>query len=252
MTIRVTDWLRGQADYLSRLVCPPECAWCQAPCPGGERFCQACREKLAGDYYCCQRCATPLPGVLPNASCFRCRSRRWKFSQVIALGPYRGRLREAVILSKKHSYESLRVGLAGLLAQRLASQLRYAGDQPPILVPVPNHWTRIFAQTAATADSLAYAIGDELGWDVTAGIVRRIRRTAKQGMLAWSQREQNVRRAFQVIRRSTFAGRHICVVDDVLTSGATAAELARCLIHAGAQGVTIVVIARGTGARDRN
>jgi predicted amidophosphoribosyltransferase len=194
----------------------------------------------------------PLPAVVPNEDCFRCRPRRWRFSQVVALGPYRGRLREAVILAKKQSYESLRIGLAQLMAERLASKLVSADGQQPLIIPVPNHWTRIFAQTAATTDSLAYAIGGQLGWDVKINAVRRIRRTAKQGMLAWSQRVGNVRRAFVVGKASVVAGRHICLVDDVLTSGATAAELAKCLMRGGAKGVTVAVIARGTGARDPN
>jgi predicted amidophosphoribosyltransferase len=69
-------------------------------------------------------------------------------------------------------------------------------------------------------------------------------------MLAWSNRTGNVQHAFRVRRPKQLAGRHILLVDDVFTSGATAAELTRCLLKAGASRVTIAVAARGTGVRD--
>ena len=69
-------------------------------------------------------------------------------------------------------------------------------------------------------------------------------------MLPWSERRQNVRNAFQVKHRESLIGRHVYLVDDVLTSGATAAEISRLLMKAGARRVDVVVIARGTGVRE--
>lgn len=68
-------------------------------------------------------------------------------------------------------------------------------------------------------------------------------------MFAWSNRPGNVHRAFEVRHPRTIAGQHILVVDDVFTSGATAAELTRCLLKAGAKKVTVAVAASGTGTR---
>lgn len=209
---------------------------------------------LCSDYYRCARCANPLPTVVPRDGCFRCRDSGWKFSRVLTLGPYRGRLREAVILSKKRSYETLRIGLAQLLVERLHAedQLQPSSSLAPLLVPVPNHWTHSFSRAAPTASSLAFAIGRLTQISVTTNLVRRTRKTAKQGMLSWTERKQNVRGAFEINRAKILSGRHVWLIDDVLTSGATAAELSRCLLQAGAEDVSVMVIARGTGAKDRS
>ena len=82
------------------------------------------------------------------------------------------------------------------------------------------------------------------------GVVRRIRKTSKQGMLSWTERTQNVRGAFKLRPTERIRGRHVIVIDDVLTSGATANEIAKVLRKGGAKAVTVAVAARGTGARE--
>ncbi len=242
-----------QLQQLMCLLCPPECVWCGMPIEVGMSFCGGCRLLLKSDFYHCLRCAMPLPRVVPNTDCFRCRDMGWKFSRVIALGPYRGKLREAVILTKKRSYETLRIGLAQLLVETLEATVGgwlTPSAVPPLLIPVPNHWSHTFSHAASTANSLAFAIGRQIGLPVNTRIVRRTRKTAKQGMLSWTERQQNVRNAFEIRASHALKGRHIWLIDDVLTSGATAAELANCFLRAGACDVSVLVIARGTGARD--
>ncbi len=119
----------------------------------------------------------------------------------------------------------------------------------PLFVPVPNHWSSRLSGSDA-ARSLAEGLASTTGMEVNSGAVRRIRRTAKQGMLAWSERSQNVRNAFAITDHDALTGRHVYLVDDVLTSGATAAEISRLLLSSGASRVDVVVIARGTGSRE--
>jgi len=69
-------------------------------------------------------------------------------------------------------------------------------------------------------------------------------------MLSWTDRTHNVRGAFKLRPTKRIAGRHIIVVDDVLTSGATADEIAKLLLAGGAVSVSVAVAARGTGARE--
>ncbi|MCA9134105.1 MAG: hypothetical protein KDA45_13150, partial [Planctomycetales bacterium] len=282
---------------LLSLLYPPECTWCGQATAFHCRLCPACRQLFVSNYYRCQRCATPLPSVVPNQDCFRCREAKWRFSRVLTLGPYRGELRQAVILMKKPRFELLRRALGELLAEQVldsdtapaakiapgdapapqhpaasadglsqangpstgqgrlpaARQARGespAGELAPWLVPVPNHWSHGFSSAANTAESLARAIARPTGWRVATRIVGRIRKTAKQGMLSWTERKRNVRGAFAINRTQGLSGRHVMLVDDVLTSGATAAELSRLLLKAGAARVSVLVIARGTGARE--
>lgn len=153
---------------------------------------------------------------------------------------------------KKPSFEVLRQSIGRLLGNLLLAEPSLAGptQQKPLIVPVPNHWTHAWSRAAGTAKSLALAISDATHWPVNSRTVRRTRKTAKQGMLSWTERKRNVRGAFEIRSAKQLTARHVLLVDDVLTSGATAAELASRIKKAGASRVTVVVVARGTGARE--
>lgn len=235
-------------SHVRAMAFPPECAFCQDPVDLDENLCQDCRQYLVSDRYCCQRCAMPLPRVLPNQDCSRCRQHHWHFSRVIALGHYQGKLREAVILCKKIRFENLRYALTKEIANRLKLHVPGLFADQVVILPVPNHWTRIFARTAPTARSLAQMLGGQTGWPVLTRIVSRIRTTRKQGMLSLAERQQNVRGAFRLIRAKSLTGRHVLIVDDVLTSGATANELAKQVRLAKPADISVVAIARATGA----
>lgn len=254
--------IRG-AEYWQRsilgLLSPPECVWCKRPLPSGGGTCGACRTAIVSDYYRCQRCATPLPTVVTNVDCFRCRDKRLAFQSVQALGPYRGRLRDAAIMMKKPGAEPMRRESGRLLAEVVRAKLADGSlpiqpSQPPVakalVIPVPNHWTHHYSKKADTASSLALAFAEAMELPVKTRVVRRIRKTDKQGMLSWTERSKNVAGAFRIRHAQPLNGAHVYVVDDVLTSGATGAELAKVLRRAGARRIDLVVVARGTGARE--
>lgn len=232
-------------EVASNLLFPPECAWCLSSIASKARICAVCRGILEKEYYACVRCAGPLPDVVPNDSCHRCRHEAWQFSRVAALGPYRGRMREAVILMKKPPFEALTLAAGQLLGERI--ERSFADDLPEVVVPVPNHWTRRVTHRTSSAEILASAISAHTGLPHKPRLIRRIRRTSKQGMLNWSSRKKNVRGAFAVGRPAWLKGAHILLVDDVFTSGATVAEIAKQLRSAGALRVSVAVVARGTG-----
>src|SRR5204863_8089812 len=103
-----------------------------------------------------------------------------------------------------------------------------------LLVPVPLHWTRLFARRYNQAGLLAHAIRAAGGPPVMPdGLVRR-RRTPSQGRLGAAARARNVRGAFALRRGCNVKGKRIVLVDDVLTTGATVDECARVLRRAGA------------------
>ncbi len=229
------------------MLCPSECVWCECPTDPEEHFCEDCYSLFVSDYYRCKRCASPLPPVVPNQSCARCESAKWRFRSVITLGPYRGRLREAVILMKKKPFELMRRAVGELIAAELKAQLP---EGAPLLIAVPNHWTRTFFRSVCQASSLAQSVSSSTGWPLLRGVVRRSRKTAKQGMLSWTERTVNVRGAFKLRPTQRIVGQQIIIVDDVLTSGATANEIAKLLLAGGAASVSVAVAARGTGARE--
>ncbi|MFK7734461.1 MAG: ComF family protein [Pirellulaceae bacterium] len=256
------------AQFLAEFLCPPECLLCdEAIRTSKVLICDSCRNQLVSDYHRCRRCATPIPPVLPDHDCIRCRKENWKFDEVLTLGPYRKELRDTVIRMKKPIHELLRRSIASLLADLVVTHAkrRMAAENQPgatsvgepssgpsqtLIVPVPNHWTHSFSGAADSAGSVARHLGRELGVPVSTNTVVRIRKTGKQGMLSWTERSTNVRNAFQISRRARLVGAHIYLVDDVLTSGATCAEISRVLKKAGASRISVLVAARGTGSKE--
>lgn len=111
-----------------------------------------CLPLFLSDYYRCQRCASPLPTVVPNESCSRCTTAKWRFTAVVTLGPGDSRrLREAVIQMKKKRHELSRRAVGELMAEQLLVRF---GESSPLLLPVPNHWTRNFVRSVCQASSL--------------------------------------------------------------------------------------------------
>ena len=250
---RLGELLSQPSKSLAEFLFPPECVWCRKlVARGGGAICEECQGVLVGDYYRCRKCATPLPNVVPNDDCFRCREAKWRFDRVVTLGPYRAQLRDAVIRMKRPANELLRRVVAELMTQQLVQDL---GEESlttgkVVLLPVPNYWTHSFMGAADAAGSLATQVSKHTGLPCLTRMLRRIRKTDKQGMLSWSERAKNVRGAFEIADAEVVKGSHVIVVDDVLTSGATCAEIASRLKRAGAYQVTILVAARGTGAKE--
>ncbi len=274
------------------LIVPAQCVFCNEP-TAAESICEICAEQLAIEYYRCEFCAAPLPSVVPNQDCLRCRGKRWRFAKVLPLAVYSGPLRDLVIDMKlPHASTKRRIigqHLGAIVSRRIAelesllpgesllprdtggADADSAGDENAsnrqqvafdvrdanatlrrkyLVLPVPNFWTHRFSGAANTAWELAQSVADATGLKCKSGLIRRIRRTAKQGTLAWSERSANVRGAFQLRRAHLVSGRHIFLVDDVFTSGSTAAEVSKVLMSAGATAVDVVVVARGTGTKD--
>lgn len=127
---------------------------------------------------------------------------------------------------------------AGWMA-RAGAQLLAEADA---IVPVPLHWTRLFRRRFNQAALLAQELGRLSGVRVIPEGLKRIKRTPSQGHLGVAERQRNLAGAFRAPRR--LDGRRVLLVDDVLTSGATAEACARALIKAGAGAVDVLTLAR--------
>lgn len=125
------------------------------------------------------------------------------------------------------------------LAERLTGAWRRAW-----LVPVPLHASRRRARGFDQAAWLARAAAGPLGAPVRPGVLRRLRATLPQGDPRVGSRTENVQGAFGVVRPSAVVGRRVVLVDDVLTSGATARSCAAVLRAAGAVEVALLTACR--------
>jgi len=205
-------------------------------------LCNACLEALAKPYLACPCCASRDPGTASDGRCFACRDRRFRFRWAVALAPYEGPLREAVLKTKKPAEHGLTKALAELLWMRCGQRL--ASFNPDAVAAVPMHWWPRLRRGGNGPDIICEVLAQRLRVPSLSNLLARRRNTLPQSNLAQGRRKLNVRRAFQA--RSSYAmdGARIVLVDDILTSAATAHEAAAVLRAAGAAEVVVAVLAR--------
>lgn len=180
------------------------------------------------------------------STCPRCREADWKFGAAVRLGPYRDELREAILRMKRPNGEPLAAAIGKLLAESRHDEL--AAWRPEVAIPIPMHWRRRLSRGANSPDLLAAAIAKRLGVPAAGALARR-RLTRPQNELPPEDRRENIRGAFRIKSSWDFSGARVLLVDDVMTTGATANEAAGILRRGGADDVAIVVVARAE-ARD--
>ncbi len=246
-----TKFLRAGWDFIY----PPACLVCGSGLPALElkqqataHFCQDCRQKLTlhVDHPSCLRCGAPLgPYVDLRRGCQECRREKFAFQTVYRLGVYDGTVREAVISGKYLGGEPLLVSLAELIWEHAGEQMRQAGID--LVVPIPQHWRQRLITRHHAPDILAEAWGRRLRVPVGYPILAKSRWTRKQARLNRTERHRNQHQVFRVTRPAKVRGRTVLLVDDVLTTGATAHSAARALKAAGAKAVVVAVIARVLG-----
>jgi ComF family protein len=237
--------LRSLAQGLLHLVYPNVCWGCgrllEPQAPG---FCSACHHAIFNDPRpSCPRCAATVgPFANVDEGCPACREEGFAFAGAVRLGIYDGAVREVVLRLKQGHNE----GLTGLIGEAWAA---YAGARlrdlgATVVVPVPLHWWRRWQRGYNQSETLARALARALGLPCVVRGLRRVRFTALQAGLSSSARRDNVRGAFEPGRRANFGGETVLLVDDVMTTGATAHEAARALKRAGATRVVVAVLAR--------
>jgi ComF family protein len=114
------------------------------------------------------------------------------------------------------------------------------------VVPVPLHWVRRWQRGYNQSSAIAYGLASRLRLPFRPGWLRRTRNTPSQTKQTASGRRDNVRGAFAVPRRVRLDGQTVLLVDDVMTTGATASEAARALRKAGAGRVAVAVLGRAS------
>jgi ComF family protein len=219
---------------------PPRCPGCAGIAAADHRFCASCWTQLHFlNAQGCSHCSMPL-GPHDGLICGPCLKAPPAYDAVIAGVAY-GEISSRVALRLKYAR---RPGLARTMAAVVADRLPRDG----LLVPVPLHrwrlWQRGFNQSAA----FARALQQRTGLPVQVDALRRTRATPSLRGLGPGQRQRAVEGAFKAMQR--FDGLHIVLVDDVLTTGATANACAKALKRAGAARVTLVCWARVVGESD--
>ncbi|HHX73285.1 MAG TPA: ComF family protein [Firmicutes bacterium] len=219
------------------LLFPPACAVCRGRMPAEEQnLCARCRGKILPAEKCCLRCGYPLAGEF---SCRRCRGYHYAFSRACAVFLYQGEVRKAV---RRFKYGG-RTGLARPFGELMAAQVaKHAWPACDAVVPVPLHPGRLRERGYDQALLLARAVADALQLPVRS-CLERCADTASQTTMAARERWENVRGVFQLLPGEVVSGR-LLLIDDLLTTGATAHHAAEALLAGGAEAVFLAVLCR--------
>jgi predicted amidophosphoribosyltransferase len=228
---------------------PPACMVCGESLPATTpMLCERCGQDLmqpVGPR--CQRCAAPVGPYLDTfAGCIHCRNDKFAFRRVLALGVYDGRMRWAVLRGKHPHGAPLIAALTDLLVDACIADL--LTEPFDAVVPVPHHWRRRLMRLHTPAETIAERLARRLQRPYTPHILRKPRATPSQTHSPASVRRQQQRGAFECPEAVDLSGARLLLVDDVLTTGATAHAAATALRSRNAADVIIAVLARGIGA----
>ena len=256
--------LRSPMDALGCALLPAFCTLCGSPLPhlSSVPICAVCWTEFpvqSGNL--CARCgdlldAPVLAGPSSSGLCRACRLAPPPFVRAVAYGPYQDRMKAAIHALKYDLLHPAARGLGRMLAQAIA-QLAAEAPAEMLVVPVPLHRSKYAERGFNQARSLAVYALAALGkthpeWRLTlaSSTLMRLRATKSQAGLTPRQRRLNVRGAFTVPDPSAVCGKHVLIIDDIFTTGATARAAAKTLTEAGAESVWVATLARARRLRD--
>lgn len=192
----------------------------------------------------CQKCGRPLR--LKSAAtelCEQCSTSRYYFSQARAVALYEGALRENLADLKYRYRPDLGWALGLLLVEWV--KLHRDFQKFDFIIPIPIHRQKLVFRGYNQAELLANPLQRYLGIGLKNDIIIRDKITESQSGLDRYQRFANINEAFRVVDSRSLTGKKILLVDDILTTGATASEAARVLLRAGAREIKVLTLAAG-------
>ena len=237
--LRTPPWLRDVARLPRALLPDGRCRLCalasRAP------LCSACQCAMRrAPAWSCERCAVELPA--PAVCCGACALRPPAFARTVAWGDYAAQL-DRLVARIKHGEDPV---LARWLGRLLARSLRARWPSRQLaaahVLPMPMTPAALRRRGYNQAWELALGLARELGWSADCRQLLRRREGPAQSSLPLARRGANVRGAFEV--RALPRGTRVLLVDDVMTSGASAEHAARALLRAGAAEVAVAVLLR--------
>ena len=249
-------WLRGATEGFFSVLFPSECRICGLPllnisrlpvcteCVAGMhairgKVCSICGERVLSSY-----AENDADGILRRPVCRRIER---PFLRAVAYGSYDGGLRELIHLLKYSAVRPAGEVLGRMLAGALAKLEGEFAAHEVLVVPVPlfkgKRRQRGFNQAELIARRALKSLGNSR-LVLATDILLRTRETQSQIGLTSHQRRENMRGAFAVLDAHAVAGREVILVDDVYTTGTTAAECAKVLGRAGARQVWVATVAR--------
>jgi len=234
------------------LLLPPHCAGCQGPVEVPGQLCAECFAHIGFvTDPCCRRCGLPLESEAAGGAgrtCQTCRQHPppWRRARAALLYDDKAR---SLILRLKHGGAEEN---AALLARHMARAGAALLAEADVLVPVPLHRWRLLRRGYNQSALLARYVARSAKKPLCLDALTRLRPTASLGGLSAQERASVMADviAAKPARRTHIHGRRVLLIDDVLTSGATAGACTRALLDAGAASIDVLVACRVPGPRD--
>lgn len=235
--------------HLASIVFPPYCLHCEAPLgfDTSVQWCQGCLNEMVGSAeFRCARCGAARHRSSPfDVGCSVCQKLKIHFGEAIAIGNYQDHLQKIVLEMKRAKSEAIAHQLGRILAIRI--QQHHQDRQFDTVVPMPIYWWKRIKRGFNASSVIAEGLSSSLRISCQNRALQYTRHTRKQGTLSMTARVQNVKGAIQVKKQKAIKGKRVLLVDDVMTSCATANEAAKVLMKSGAAEVSVAVAARGVG-----
>ncbi|MEE9369753.1 MAG: ComF family protein [Pontiella sp.] len=225
---------------------PRQCIGCGGSAPETFRYiCWDCwSDAVHVEPPFCECCGDPVAGAVDHDfTCFSCSAEMPAFDGARSAARYDGVVGEALRLLKYEKALWIVPDMAEILNKCM--QAEFPGHKFDLVVPVPLHHVRRRERGFNQSVVLARELGKRIGCQSRPGLLRRIRPTTTQTHLTATQRLSNVKNAFQSRKVKWLAGRHVLLVDDVMTTGATVNACAKALKQGGAASVHVLTVARG-------
>lgn len=231
-THQVYIWLKSEQT----------CLLCDERTDSPHAICTACESDLPWLIDQCERCALPMP--MSGLTCAQCTRHSPAFNDVIVPWLYDFPIDALVTRFKHQGKWPLGRLLAELLAQTLQHRFDEGLSQPDVMIPVPLASKRLRQRGYNQAAMLANWLGSLLRLPVDERLIKRVKDTPAQQGLGAKARKRNLREAFVLVKPEGVMGKHVALIDDVLTTGSTADTIARLLMKAGARAVDVYCLAR--------
>lgn len=229
LQLRIRRWINHSLDS----IIPASCILCGDKA-SNLAVCNDCIDSIPTQEHTCPRCAYPLS---VSASCGQCLLHPPEQNSSFSLFLYQNPVDRLIAEMKYHDKIHLCHFFAELMSQQLILR-----TQPQALIPVPLHAKRLRERGYNQSVELSQALSTRLNIPTLTDHISRIKNTSPQARLPYKKRKQNLKGAFSI--EQSDLPEHVAIIDDVLTSGHTANEVARTLRKAGVMIIEVWTIAR--------
>jgi ComF family protein len=233
---------------VSDIIFPPRCLACDGIINqhSDQVFCSVCLEKISfitGSF--CPICGLPfLDSPAGSHICGNCLEKKPYYTKARAVAAFKTVIMDAIHKFKYGRSISTGHALGSFMAGFSFPDFDFS--EYSLLLPVPLHIKRLQERGFNQSLLLAKEIGKKYQLPVNFSLLKRCKFTLTQAGLNKAEREKNIKGAFSVTDKKKVAGKHIILIDDVYTTGATVNECAKVLLKADAQQVAVLALSRVT------